>query len=209
MVVDDHQLFIDGISLMIENTTDLQLKYVASNGKEALNIIASDPDIDVLITDISMPELSGIALCKKLQPEYPHIKILMLSMHNDPSNIKEALNAGALGYILKHTGQTELMAAIREVSTGASFFSEEVKNTIMHSMSKARKRDSGITPKLSKRELEIIQLIAEEHTTNEIAEKLFISLHTVESHRKNILRKTNSRNLAGLIKYALKEGIIE
>ena len=92
MVVDDHQMFVDGIRLMIGNVSDMELKYVAVNGKEALNIIETDPDIDVLIADISMPELSGIELCKLLQSNYAHIRILILSMHNDPANIKEALN---------------------------------------------------------------------------------------------------------------------
>ena len=209
MVVDDHQMFVDGLRMMIDSVPEMELKYVACDGKEALKIVGSDSDIDVMITDISMPELSGIELCRELQSAYPHIRVLILSMHNDPANIKEVLNAGALGYILKNTGQSELIEAIRKVYDREVFYSEAVKNTIMSSMTRAARKSANTTARLSKREVEIIQLIAEEYTTTEIAERLFISLHTVESHRKNILRKTNSRNLAGLIKYALREGIVE
>lgn len=209
MIVDDHQMFLDGITLMINKMEDMHLKHVARDGNEALQMLLLDSDVDVLITDISMPKVSGLDLCKKIKADYLHINMLVLSMHNDPSNIKELLSAGALGYILKNTGQNELIKAIRTVSQAESYFSEEVKNTIMNSITKSKKNSTLMPAKLSKREIEIIQLIAEEFTTNEIAEKLFISLHTVESHRKNILRKTNSRNLAGLIKYAIKKGIVE
>lgn len=209
MIVDDHQMFLDGITLMIEKMEDVKLESIARSGKEAVQNLEAHADIDVVITDISMSEISGLDLCKKIKSEYPDINTLVLSMHNDPATIKEALNSGALGYILKNTGQDELFEAIRTVAQQESYFSEEVKNTIMNSMTKARKKHAEFPVKLSRREIEIIKLIAEEYTTNEIADKLFISLHTVESHRKNILRKTNSRNLAGLIKYAVKEGIVE
>jgi len=209
MIVDDHQMFLDGITSLIKNYSNIVIKHIAKDGLEAINYLKQDNDIDIVISDINMPNLTGLELCRKVRANYPSINVLILSMHNDTATIKDLLNAGALGYILKNTGKDELFEAINVVQNNETYFSEEVKTNIMNSITRAKKAKSNFNVKLSKREIEIIKLIADELTTNEIAEKLFISLHTVESHRKNILRKTSSRNLAGLIKYAVKEGLVE
>jgi len=208
MIVDDHQMFLDGITVLISSLPNVSVKHIAKDGMEALYYLNKNSALDIIISDVSMPKLSGLELCKKVKEFYPSINLLILSMHDDTNTIKGLLEAGALGYILKNTGKEELFNAIQAVYQGETYFSDTVKNNLVNSMTFSGK---SIQPaaKLSKREIEIIKLIAEEMTTNEIAEKLFISLHTVESHRKNILRKTNCRNLAGLMKYALKKRIIE
>ncbi len=208
MVVDDHRMILDGIQSLIDSQVDMELKYIAKDGNEAIRTLKIDSTIDLIITDINMPNITGVDLCKYVNTHYAEINLLVLSMDDDIQTIKELLKAGALGYILKNTGKDELFEAIRTVYQNESYFSGSVQKNILDSMTKAKKVPKN-GARLSKREIEIIKLISNELTTNEIAEKLFISLHTVESHRKNILRKTNSRNIAGLMKYALKEGLIE
>ena len=210
MIVDDHQMFMDGITSLLEDYEEIQVVAEAIDGNDCLKQLELFNDLDVVVTDVNMPGLGGEELCKMIKSTHPHINILVLSMLSDGKSISKLLENGAAGYILKNTGKEELFEALRTVSQGETYFSEEVKNSIMKGMSRhAKNQDDPITIKLTKREIEIIKLIAAEYTTQEIADELFISLHTVESHRKNILRKTNVRNLAGLIRYALKIGIIE
>ena len=210
MVVDDHKMFLDGIVSLLRGDEEVEVVSTANNGVEALDYLSKNDDIDVLITDISMPQLDGNELSKKIKDLYPNINILVLSMHSTGKTISQLLKNGATGYILKNTGKEELIEAIHTVAKGETFFSSEVKNNVMNSMmgsDKAAEPDLGV--KLTRREVEIIKLIAAEHTTQEIADKLFISLHTVESHRKNIMRKVDVRNLAGLIKYAIRKGLVD
>lgn len=205
MIVDDHKMFLDGIMVLINRLPHVEVKHVSSDGREALNYLNTNKDVDIIISDVSMPGFSGLELCEKINSFYPEIRVLILSMHDDANTIRELIDAGAAGYILKNTGKEELYDAIKAVKNGENYFSSAVKDNLINSMASTRKTFG----KLSRREIEIIKLISQELTTNEIAEKLFISLHTVESHRKNILKKTNCRNIAGLIKYAIKERIIE
>ncbi len=208
MIVDDHQMFLDGIKSLVANFHNIDVKHIAKDGLQALDYLRKNNDLDIVISDVTMPRLTGLELCEKISEFYPSINVLILSMHDDTDTIKELLEAGALGYILKNTGKDELYKAILTVNEGDTYFSESVKNNILGSMTASSKYAKS-TVKLTNREVEIIKLIALEYTTNEIAEKLFVSLHTVESHRKNLLRKTNSRNIAGLVKYAIKKKIVE
>ncbi|ELR69213.1 two component transcriptional regulator, LuxR family [Fulvivirga imtechensis AK7] len=209
MIVDDHKMFLDGITSLLKEHSGFNIVASAKDGNEALTKLTVNNSIDVLITDISMPDLDGEALCKEVKRKYPDINILALSMHSDSKSIKKVLRNGASGYILKNTGQEELIEAIQQVAQGQTYFSEKVKNNIMAGMTGTEEDDDYQKIRLTKREVEILKLIASEYTTNQIADKLFISLHTVESHRKNIMRKTKAKNMAGLIKYAVKEGIVE
>ena len=209
MIVDDHKMFLDGITSLLKEHSGFNIVASAKDGNEALTKLIDNNDVDVLITDISMPCLDGEELCKEVKNKYPNINILALSMHSDSKSIKKVLKNGATGYILKNTGQEELIEAIQHVAQGQTYFSEKVKNNIMAGITGTEEDDDYQKIRLTKREIEILKLIASEFTTNQIADKLFISLHTVESHRKNIMRKTKAKNMAGLIKYAVKEGIVE
>lgn len=209
MIVDDHRMFLDGVTSLLKEHPEFNIIAIAKDGQEALIKLGIRNDVNVLITDISMPNMDGEELCREVKKKYPHINILALSMHSDSKSIKKILKNGATGYILKNTGKEELIEAIQHVANGVTYFSEKVKNNIMAGISGKEEEDEHQKVQLTKREIEILNLIAAEYTTNQIADKLFISLHTVESHRKNIMRKTKAKNMAGLIKYAVKEGISE
>ena len=208
LIVDDHKIFLDGITSLLKDYENINVCDQAKDGEEALAKLKNLSNIDVLITDISMPKLNGEELCKIVKKSYPQVNILALSMHSDSAHIKKLLKNGATGYILKNTGKEELIEAISTVAQGKTYFSENVKNSIMAGMA-GIEDDDAENIKLTKREVEILKLITEEYTTNQIADTLFISLHTVESHRKNIMKKTKAKNMAGLIKHAIKIGIIE
>jgi len=209
MVVDDHKMFLDGITSVLGEYEHVQIKNQAVDGNEALSLLEKDCEIDVLITDISMPGPDGEELCKEVKKRFPHINTLVLSMHGDSKTITSVLKNGAKGYVLKNTGKDELIEAIKTVAKGETYYSDKVKNNIMAGLSGRESNDKYDKVRLTKRELEILKLIASEYTTQEIADNLFISLHTVESHRKNIMRKADVRNMAGLIKYAFKKGLVE
>ena len=176
------------------------------NGLEAIKLTNSFLP-DVIITDLTMPELDGIELTKKIKDSYENIKVLVVSSHIEGEMISKAIKAGINGYIFKNTGKTELLKAIKKIAEGENYYTEEVKESLQNSLfnpAKARKQVANI----STREKEILQLIAEELNTQEIAEKLFISPNTVEVHRKNLMRKIGTKNMIGLVKYAIQQGIV-
>jgi DNA-binding NarL/FixJ family response regulator len=209
LIADDHRLVIDGIKLMLESAEDMLCVGEASNGKEALAMLEKVP-ADVLLLDINMPEMDGLECSRLVKTRFPKVKILVLSMLKEASLVKSMLRNGASGFLLKNAGKDEVMEAIRQVNEGKQAFSEQVLETVMDSFSsKPAKPISNPFPKLSRREKQILQLIVEEKTTSEIAEELFISFGTVETHRRNILMKLNARNTAGLVKAAIDYGLLE
>lgn len=206
LIADDHQMFIDGIKSLLRKEKHLRIKE-ANNGKQALEMIGAGP-VDLLITDINMPEMNGIELTQTVKSNYPEIKVIALTMHNDSSIISEILHTEAEGYILKNTGKQELLNAIEKVMDNGTYYSNEVA-TIM--LQKNHKKTAPAEKKevLSQRETEIVKLICTEHSTAAIAKKLFISPRTVDTHRKNILEKTRSKTLVGLIKYAFENDLVD
>ena len=206
-IVDDHQMMIDGIVSLLKGEKNLDIIGTALNGIEALNKIREEMP-DILMTDISMPEMGGIELCKEAKQKFPNLKVLVLTMYNDKGIVNEILASGANGYILKNTGKKELIEALETLNLGKEYYSTEVVNTIIESMRNPVKDKPVDSSELTKREIEIVQLIVKEFTSAEIAEKLFISQRTVETHRKNILRKTGVKNIVGLIKYAYEKKIV-
>ena len=208
LIADDHQLVIDGIKSMLVAETQYVFKNEANNGQQALEIIKVNPfDFQLLITDVSMPLLGGIELCKIIKTEYPHIKVLILSMHNSVSVIKDALAAEADGYMLKNTGQSELIHGIDRIIGNGTYFSQDILPIILNQFQK--EKTILAKPILTQREKEVLELIVQEFTSKEIAEKLFISKQTVDSHRINIMQKTDCQNLVGLIKFAIHSGLIK
>ncbi len=205
LLVDDHQMFGEGLKSLLESEEDIEILGQAQSGQEALFLL-SENQADVILMDIEMPRLDGIQTTKHIVKKYPDIKILALSMHNEKEFIKGILKAGAHGYMLKNAGKTELLEAIRKVHAGETFYSPEISQTILEEiMNPGRSKSSG----LSTREREVLQLIADQYTTHEIAEKLFLSVNTIETHRRNMLVKLGLRNTAGLIKYATLQGLVE
>lgn len=211
LIADDHAMFADGIMSILNEESDMKVIGNCLDGPSVLKRIV-DTDVDLLLLDINLPEMSGIEVCSKINSNHPNVKVLAISMFNEESYVSEILNNGASGYILKNTGREELLKAIRSVMDGNTYFSEEVTETMMKSLMKNRKSSKSSTsllPKISRREKEVLQLIVQEHTTQEIANQLFISLKTVESHRSNLLAKLNARNTAGLVRIAMENNLIE
>lgn len=211
LIADDHNMFIDGINLILKAVDDLALVGKCNTGQAIFDFLAKDENIDLILLDINMPDISGVEVSKLLKERYPSIKILVLSMYNEESYIHKMLQNGAAGYLLKDADGEELIKAIRLVQQGSSYFSQDVTQTIMkslmtHQNAKPKKMD---IPKISRREKEILHLVVAEKTNQEIAKELFISLKTVEAHRSSLLHKLEVRNTAGLVKMAIKKGLIK
>ncbi len=207
ILADDHRMFIDGLRSMLEEVDGFQVVGEATNGNEAIEVCAAR-EADVVIMDISMPDIDGIEATKAILKVNPAIKVLGLSMHNDRNFISDLLGSGARGYILKNTGKEELVNAIRSVEGGESYLSKEVASVLLNSFMKKEAREP-LMEKLSDREAEVLECIAKGLTTQEIAHQLFISKNTVETHRKNLLYKLSARNTAELITNAYKKGLIQ
>lgn len=204
-LVDDHQMLLDGLKAIISSEKEFEIV-----GECTLPLLAFEQiqllKPDIVLTDINMPELSGVDLVRKLKPRMNDTKFIALSMFGERSYIKDMLQAGVKGYVLKNTGREELVRAINTVYEGNEFFSEEVENVIGSNPVNDEKIN---TINLTEREVDIIDCIAKEMTNAQIAEALFISERTVETHRKNIFRKTGIKGVVGLVKFALDKGFIK
>jgi two-component system nitrate/nitrite response regulator NarL len=205
LIADDHQVVIDGLKSLLSLEDDFQVVGEAQNGKMVLEAL-KDQKIDVVLLDINMPEMDGIETARRMREQHPNVKILILTMYNRPEFIRNIIEVGASGYVLKNAGKDELINAIRKVERGEDYFSLSVTNTLMDSF-KSGAESSKV--ELTKRERGVLTLIAEGNKTSEIAEKLFLSTHTVDTHRKNLLSKLNIKNAAGLVRYAIENGFTE
>lgn len=206
LIVDDHQMFIDGIKALLRNEKRFKIVDEALDGSIALEKLKST-SIDIMITDISMPGMSGTELTRTVKKEYPQIKILVLTMYNDQDVANEILMSEAEGFILKNTGKQELVAALTAIADNGTFYSREVLTNLMMKVKKD-KRTEEETHNLTERELEILQLICEELSSEQIAEKLFISKRTVDTHRQHIYEKTKCKTIISLIKFALRNNLV-
>jgi DNA-binding NarL/FixJ family response regulator len=211
-LVDDHQIVRDGIHSLLSGIEDIEVITEASDAKGILEKIKVFKP-DVMIVDISLPEISGIELTKIITSEYPSIKIVVLSMYTNQEFIFNAIKAGAKGYLPKNITRNELLDAIREVYNGNEYFSKDVSSIILKSYLKQVKNperfDSLHEEKLTNRELEILRFVAEGYSNQLIADKLFISVRTVESHKNHIMQKLELTTTVDLVKYALKNKIID
>lgn len=204
LLADDHQILLESLTDSINLSDKIEVVAMANNGEEVLKKLEIF-DVDVLVCDMQMPVLDGVGTILKVRQMYPKHKILMLSMLEDAQNIEKAIQAGASGYILKKAKRIELEKAIIAVANGETYFSKE----ILEILKIQQPTEQNIPISLSIREIEILKLITKEFSSQQIANLLQISLNTVESHRKNIYRKLNIKNLAGAIRFALENKLIE
>jgi DNA-binding NarL/FixJ family response regulator len=207
-IVDDHDMFRDGVKLLLSSGKTAEIVAEASNGKEFLEKVESVMP-DVVLMDIAMPEMDGIEASKIAHEKYPHLKILALTMFGDEKYYYQMIQSGIKGFVLKSSGISELIKAIKDVGDGKNFFSNELlykllNNAYATSTSKSKSEDE----KLSKRELEVLKEIAGGLSNDDIADKLHVSTTTVRTHRSKLLQKTSSNNTASLIMYAIKNKII-
>ncbi len=214
-IADDHQLFIAGVKALLQDSVEVELIGEAENGKALLDMMENN-QADVILMDINMPVMSGVDTTKKVKSLYPESKVLALTMFDDTLHINEMINSGASGYLLKNAGKEELITAIKKVYNGEKYVSNEVSVKLIERMfNKEREKSTASAnpnvrkSELTKREIEIIKLIAQELTNVEIAAKLNNSPMTIITHRKNLLRKLGVKNTAGLIKYAMQNGLVE
>jgi len=208
IIADDHAIISEGLKSLLEKKGILVLD-IAQNGREAVEkAIALKPD--VMMMDISMPDLNGVEATARIKKEVPHIKIIALSMHSSKTMIDKMFAAGASGYILKESAFSELYDAIKDVLAGKFYLTPAIARMYVDSKGHAFSSSDQIPQfnKISKKEREILQLVAEGVKTRDIAQKLNVSIKTVETHRRNIMKKLNIFSVAGLTKFAIKEGII-
>jgi len=211
ILVDDHQLVRTGIANLLAGETGFEIIGEAADAKDLFELLKkSHPDITVL--DIALPGMSGIEITKKLHNDYPGIRILILSMHTSEEFIFNAINSGARGYLPKNTSRKELIEAIYAIHRGEEFFAESISNVILKSYIKKAKSDSPEDENneslLSKREIEVLKLFAEGMTNQEIADKLFISIRTVESHKNHIMARLELKTTVDLVKFAIRNNIV-
>lgn len=201
LLVDDHAIVADGVAALLATTPRIRIVGKATNGQAALDILEREPT-DIVITDYSMDGMDCLTLMSNIRKNYPSTKIIVMTMHDEPVIVQSVLRAGAEGYILKKYTHHELLTAIEIIAEGGQFWSQEINKILL------KKLQPEDTVQITDREMEVLKLLINEMTSKAIAEQLFISERTVDTHRKNLLRKTNSTNTIGLLKYAQAHGLV-
>jgi DNA-binding NarL/FixJ family response regulator len=202
LLVDDHVMLLEGIYTLLEQQPGIRVVAKASGAEHAIQLLKNTA-VELIVTDLHMPGMDGVALFNHVKQNYPSIKTIVLSMHDEVHIVKELLRSGVNGYVLKKDTHTELLKAIEEVRNNNVYVSSEVNKVLVEDLHNDKEK-----PLLTTRELEIVRLIVKEFSNKQIAEQLFISERTVETHRKNILRKTRVGSVVGLIKYAYANKLV-
>lgn len=207
LVADDHKIMRAGLLSLLEKYGDIQVVAEAENGRRAVQL-ALDKDPDVVVMDVSMPDLNGMEATRQILDAHPRMKIIALSMHSDKRFVLGMLQAGAAGYLLKDCASEELANAIKTVAAGKKYLSPAIAGIVIDDcLCRPATPQQSVTSQLSAREREVLQLIAEGWSTRDIASHLYISVKTVETHRRQIMRKLEIFNVADLTKYAIREGL--
>ncbi|MFN3849380.1 MAG: response regulator [Spirosomataceae bacterium] len=199
LIADDHQLFIEGLRMLVSRIEDIHIIGQAKDGRAVVEVCKNNK-VDLILMDLEMPEMGGIEATEHIKQDYPYIKVVAVTMLNDYGTIKKALRSGIDGYVIKNLGFAELQKAIETVMNGQIYLSPEISNILALGVA-GRKASQMYVPELTRREKEIIGLIVSGLTNESIAEKLFLSPLTVSTHRKNVLSKLNLKNTAMLVKY--------
>lgn len=208
MIADDHPLMIEGIKNTLSDSPEVQIVAEARNGYEVLNHLDAGIEVDVVLMDINMPKLDGLDCTKKVTKLYPEIKVIALSQYDEKRFVKRMIKNGASGYLLKDSSRDDLIEAIQAVFGGENYFSSQLSVRLVNQELKLE-NTSSLFPKLTQRELGILNLICKEYSTQNIADELFISFHTVESHRANLMHKSGTKNTAGLVRWAVENDMID
>ncbi|MBL3657921.1 response regulator transcription factor [Fulvivirga sediminis] len=206
IIADDHVMFLDGLHAILSELPEIDTIHLATDGVQVMRLLHQFKDVEMVISDINMPKMDGLTLLSEVKKFNSNIKFFVLSMLEDMRTINKVVQKEADGYLLKFADKEELKAAVKEVLSGEQHYSSTVKERYMKGVFEKKKNP---TVELSARETEILKLLAEELTSKEIAEKLFISVNTVETHRKNILLKTGSKTTTGAVKYAIENDILD
>jgi DNA-binding NarL/FixJ family response regulator len=205
LLADDHAVVRQGFKMILDAQPDMEIVGEAANGREAVEL-AEQLRPDVVVMDVAMPELNGIEATRRIASSVPHARVVALSMHKDSVYVREILRAGARGYLLKDSGAADLVAAIHAVASGESYLSPAVSNAVLDDY---RRLATNPIDLLTSREREVLQLLAESKTNKEIAGVLNLSVYTVEAHRGRILEKLNLHSIGELVRFAVRNGLIE
>lgn len=210
LLAEDHTIVRNGIVALLEKEEDIKIIAEAKNGKEVLSLLESGVAPDVILTDINMPDMNGIELISTLKNSYPHIKTLILTMLDDENHVNQSLTAGAHGYLLKNVNIDEIIFAIKQITKGYKYICTGISlNLLAQANSNQYSQKIKLDVDISKREIEILNLIAQGFTNSEIADKLFTSKRTIEGNRQNLLDKTGTKNTAALINFVVRNKIID
>ncbi|MFM1874274.1 MAG: hypothetical protein RL266_11 [Bacteroidota bacterium] len=204
LVVDDHPMLRGGIVSLFNNTSNIEVTYEASNGAEALKFVEKQVP-DVVLMDINMDGKLDVVTTEEIKSRWPNVKVVAFSMHEEVQVIRRMLKAGASGYLLKSASHTELVKAIETVVRGENYFSQEVLDIMTNSIT-ADSQETDVDVVLSSREKEVLHFVAKEYTNQEIADCINISLRTVETHKRNLIKKLRVKNVVGLVRFALEQG---
>jgi DNA-binding NarL/FixJ family response regulator len=207
ILVDDHHLFGQSLYSLLIQMPDIENIVVFKRGQEVLDFLENH-EADVILSDLQMPEMNGIELTSIIHERFPEVRVLILTIDDEPHKIKQAISAGASGYLLKDTDRTELEEAIRRLYQKLPYYSEKVLK-IITTNNTGNSLINNELAQISSRELEVLKLIAMEYSTNEIADKLFVSVNTIESHRKSLMKKLDVKNVVGLIKFAMRHKLVD
>ncbi|MFD1292362.1 response regulator [Lutibacter holmesii] len=209
-LVDDHKMIREGLKSFLAELEDFEIVAEAENGIDCLNQLETVKP-DVVLTDLNMPEMDGLELTKNIKEKYPDIKVIALTMLGESQHIKQMLSDGAMGYLLKDCSEEELIKAIKNVYNDGTYYSPEVTNIILNNIRKIKPVTSKVVTEmpLTDREKEVLYLILKEKSNKEIAEDLFVSVRTVDAHKRNLLDKTGSKNVAGLVLYAIDRKLFD
>ncbi len=208
VLVDDHKVVRDGVKLFLQNDEEFSIVGEAGNAVTALSVIQRE-NPDVVLMDLSIGEDDGIELTRKMLGENPDLRVVALTMHNDYQYVQAMLEAGAKGYVLKNCDENELREALRTVMNGDIYYGEEVTKMVMNNMAHQQKNEKTASVTFTPREKEVYKLILQELTNQEIADKLFISVRTVEVHKRNLMEKTGAKSSTGLVLYAVKNNLFD
>lgn len=208
LIVEDHTLVREGIRLLLEGLPDVQVVAEATDGRDALNLLATCKP-DVVLMDISMPRLNGLDATRQMVRVLPGVRVLILSMHRNEEYVWQALNAGAVGYLLKDTDLAELSNAINAVMSGNAYLSPEIAKHVIKGFVRSADSSEKQHQPLTVRQREVLQLMAEGMSTRKIAETLKISVKTVETHRALVMSRLDIHDVAGLVRYAIRNGLVE
>ena len=209
VVTDDHKLFRKGIKALLSDFDFVKETYEAGNGIELLELLKeTKPQPDVVLLDLRMPGMDGIEVTPKIKELYPELKIIILTMEDDEQFILHMINEGVNGYLLKNADPDELEIALVKVMEKDFYFSDDISTLVFRNFKNKRKYNSSLLPHLSHRESQVLELICKEFTAAEIADKLGLSVRTIEGFRRKLLDKTGTKNMAGLVVYALKNNLV-
>ena len=207
LLADNHTLVRAGLRALLQNIEGIQVVAEAGDGREALHLIAVHQP-DLVLMDIAMPEMNGLEATAHVVKEFPQVRVMILSMHANEEYVLQALRSGAMGYVLKDAGISELELAVRAIVRGETYLSPAVSKHVVADYVRRVGGESSSLEQLTSRQREILQLIAEGRTTKEIADLLYVSVKTVETHRLQLMKRLNIHDIAGLVRYAIRMGLV-